>query len=191
VGLVKNIFKPMYGCCGKGTGEKPNGALRKIAIVGPPNVGKSVMFNRLTGTYVTVSNYPGTTVEVSKGKCKVGEEEFEVIDTPGMYSLLPITEEERVARTILLQEKPEVVLHIVDAKNLERMLPLALQLIEAGLPIILVLNIIDEAERIGMKINLNRLEKELKIPVTATVSTTGRGIDILKGRIEEYVRAKT
>ena len=66
-----------------------------IAIVGNPNVGKSVMFNNLTGTYVTVSNYPGTTVEVSKGKCKIGDEQFEVIDTPGMYSLFPITEEER------------------------------------------------------------------------------------------------
>ena len=190
MGLIKNIFKPMHGCCDKGTEEKPSGALRKIAIVGSPNVGKSVMFNRLTGTYATVSNYPGTTVEVSKGKCKVGEEEFEVIDTPGMYSLLPITEEERVARSILFKEKPDVVIHIVDAKNLERMLPFTLQLIEAKLPVVLALNIIDEAEHTGMKINLEPLEKELKIPVVATVSTTGRGIDILKGRIEEYARTK-
>ena len=190
MGFIKNIFKPRQGCCAKeALKEKAHGALRRIAIVGSPNVGKSVMFNRLTGAYVTVSNYPGTTVEVSKGKAKIGEEEFEVMDTPGMYSLLPITEEERVARSILLKAKPDLVIHIVDAKNLERMLPLTLQLIEAGLPVILVLNIIDEAERIGMKINLEPLEKELKIPVVATVSTTGRGIDILKGRIEEYVRA--
>jgi ferrous iron transport protein B len=148
------------------------------------------MFNRLTGIYVAVSNYPGTTVEVSRGKGRAGEKEFEVIDTPGMYSLLPVTEEERVARTILLDEKPQLVLHIVDAKNLERMLPLTLQLIEAGLGVILVLNIIDEAEHIEMKINIEHLEKELKIPVVATVSTTGRGIDILKGRIEEYVRTE-
>ncbi|MBI3991292.1 MAG: 50S ribosome-binding GTPase [Candidatus Omnitrophica bacterium] len=164
--------------------------MRKIAIVGSPNVGKSLLFNRLTGAYVTVSNYPGTTVEVSRGKSKIGEEEFEVIDTPGMYSLLPITEEERVARDILLDEKPDIVIHIVDAKNLERMLPLTLQLIEACLPVILDLNIIDEAERIGMKIKLDYLEKELKAPVVATVSTTGRGIDILKGRVEEYARAR-
>jgi len=163
--------------------------MRKIAIVGSPNVGKSLLFNRLTGIYVTVSNYPGTTVEVSRGKTKIGEEDFEVIDTPGMYSLLPITEEERVARDILLNEKPDIVVHIVDAKNLERMLPFTLQLIEACLPIILDLNIIDEAEKIGMKIKLDYLEKELKVPVVATVSTTGRGIDILKGRIEEYARA--
>lgn len=167
-----------------------NNGLRKIAIVGSPNVGKSVMFNRLTGTYVTVSNYPGTTVEVTRGKTKIGDREFEVIDTPGMYSLLPITEEENVARDILLKEKPDIVIHVVDAKNLERMLPLTLQLIEAKLPVVLVLNIIDEAEKIGMKINLRHLEKDLKVPVAATVSTTGRGIDILKGRVEEYVRTK-
>lgn len=181
-------FKSADSCCGKR--EEIGGNLNKLAIVGSPNVGKSLLFNRLTGTYATVSNYPGTTVEVTRGKTKIGENEFEVIDTPGMYSLLPITEEEKVARTILLQEKPQVVLHIVDAKNLERMLSLTLQLTEAGLPVILVLNIIDEAERMGMKINLAHLEKELRIPVVATASTTGRGIDVLKGRVEEYVRAK-
>ncbi len=164
--------------------------MKKIAIVGSPNVGKSLLFNRLTGVYVTVSNYPGTTVEVTRGKCKIGEDEFEVIDTPGMYSLSPITEEESVARRILLDEKPDIVIHVIDAKNLERMLVFVLQLIEAKLPVILVLNIIDEAEKLGMKINLGYLEKELKVPVVATVSTTGRGIDILKGKAEEYVRAK-
>lgn len=182
-------FKSTGSCCGKKE-EAIGDNLSKIAIVGSPNVGKSVMFNRLTGTYVTVSNYPGTTVEVTRGKTKIGEREFEVIDTPGMYSLLPITEEERVARNILIEEKPDIVIHIIDAKNLERMLPLTLQLIEAKLPVVLVLNIIDEAEKIGMKINLQHLEKDLKVPVAATVSTTGRGIDILKGRIEEYVRTK-
>lgn len=161
---------------------------KKIIIVGSPNVGKSVMFNRFTGAYATVSNYPGTTVEVSRGKTKIGEQEFEVIDTPGMYSLLPISEEERVARRILTNERPDIVIYIIDAKNLERMLPLCLQLIEAGLPLIMVLNIIDEAEVIGMRINVQHLEKRLKIPVVPTVSTTGRGIDVLRGRIEEYVR---
>lgn len=176
-------------CCGK----KENiihDNLRKIAIVGSPNVGKSLLFNRLTGMYAAVSNYPGTTVEVFRGKTRIGAEEFEVTDTPGMYSLLPITEEERVARSILLEEKPDIVIHVIDARNLERMLPLTLQLIEAQLPVVLVLNIIDEAEKAGMKINLEHIEKQLKVPVAATVSTTGRGIDMLKGRIEEYVRAK-
>lgn len=103
---------------------------RKIAIVGNPNVGKSALFNALTKRYVTVSNYPGTTVEVSCGLCKINGVEYEIIDTPGMYSLLPITEEEKVTRRILIDEKPAVVVHVVDAKNLERMLspPLNLRL---------------------------------------------------------------
>ncbi len=162
--------------------------MRKIAIVGSPNVGKSVMFNNLTGSYATVSNYPGTTVEVSKGKGKIGNEEFEIIDTPGMYSLLPITEEEKVARSILLNEDPCVILHIIDAKNLERMLSLTLQLLEAGLLVILVLNIIDEARNFGISIDIAHLEKELNIPVVGTVSTTQEGLDILRGKIEEHVK---
>jgi ferrous iron transport protein B len=158
-----------------------------LVIVGSPNVGKSVMFNNLTGAYVIVSNYPGTTVEVSRGKGKIGPDDFEIIDTPGMYSLLPITEEERVARSVLLEEHPEVVLHMVDAKNLERMLPLTIQLIEASLPVILVLNMMDEVKKTGKKIKVERLEEELNIPVIPTVSTTGMGLDSLKRRIGDYV----
>ena len=112
-----------------------------ITIVGSPNVGKSVLFNILTGLYATVSNYPGTTVEVTRGKGRIGSGEAGIMDTPGMYSLLPITEEERVARGILLSEQPEAVLHVIDAKNIERMLPMTLQLIEAGLPLVLVVKL--------------------------------------------------
>ncbi|MEW6170883.1 MAG: FeoB small GTPase domain-containing protein [Candidatus Omnitrophota bacterium] len=161
--------------------------MRKIAIVGSPNVGKSVLFNDLTGSYAMVSNYPGTTVEVSRGKARIGQEEFEIIDTPGMYSLMPLTEEESVARKILLEEDPCIILHVIDTKNIERMLPLTLQILESGLRVILVLNIIDEARALGINIDLVYLEKELNIPVVATVSTTLEGIDILKGKIEEYV----
>lgn len=164
--------------------------MRKIAIVGSPNVGKSVLFNNLTGSYAVVSNYPGTTVEVSRGKAKIGEEDFEVIDTPGMYSLFSITEEEKVSRTILWEEKPVVILHVIDARNLERMLPLTLQLLEAGMPVILVLNIMDEAKKQGIAIDSRRLEKELSLPVVEAVSTTGKGMDVLRGKIEEYVRTK-
>ncbi|MDI6871191.1 MAG: ferrous iron transport protein B [Bacillota bacterium] len=153
----------------------------KVVIVGNPNVGKSVIFNYLTGAYVTVSNYPGTTVEVSRGKCRISGVEFEVVDTPGMYSLLPITEEERVARHILLSEHPELVLHVVDARNLDRMLPLTLQLIEAGLPVALVVNVLDEAERAGIALDLGGLSARLGIPVVGTVAATGRGMkDLLR-----------
>lgn len=157
--------------------------LHKIALVGSPNVGKSVIFNNLTGLYATISNYPGTTVEVSRGKTKIGEEEFEVIDTPGMYSILSITDDERVARLLLLKEKPAVVLHIIDAKNLERMLPQTLQLMETGLKIILVLNIMDEAEDMGIKIDVERLETHLGIPVVVTVATEGLGMEELKQKV--------
>ncbi len=151
-------------------------------------MGKSVMFHKLSGTYATVSNYPGTTVEVVRGKGKIGDEEFEIIDTPGMYSMLTLSEEERVARSIILNEEPCVILNIIDAKNLERLLPLTLQLLEAGLPVILVLNIIDEAKDLGINIDIGQLERELNIPVAATVSTTGDGLDILKGKIESHVK---
>ena len=160
---------------------------KKVAIVGNPNVGKSVIFNSLTGAYVTVSNYPGTTVNVSRGKAKIEGEEFEIVDTPGMYSLMPITEEERVARSILLEEKPEVVLHVVDAKNLERMLPFTLQLIEAKLPVILELNMMDETKAAGIEVDIKQLEQELGIPVAATVATTGQGIKALRRTLVEYV----
>ena len=174
------------GCHGEGLSIQRDG-FRKVIIVGSPNVGKSVVFNSLTGAYVTVSNYPGTTVDVSRGKAKIENEEFEIVDTPGMYSLLPITEEEQVARSILLAEKPEVILQVVDAKNLERMLPLTLQFIEAGLPTILELNMMDETEMAGIKIDVKQLEKELGIPVVATVATTGHGMETLRRRLAEYV----
>ena len=160
--------------------------IKKIAIVGSPNVGKSVLFNILTKSYVSVSNYPGTTVEVSRGRANINGKQYEVIDTPGMYSFLPITEEEGVARRILIKDGPDIVIHVIDAKNLERMLPLTLQLIEAGLYIILVLNIMDEAKKEGVIINSAGLEKELGIPVVETVSTIGKGIDDLKKRIGLY-----
>lgn len=160
-------------------------SVRKIAIVGNPNVGKSVLFNALTRQYATVSNYPGTTVEVSRARMRLDGLECEVIDTPGMYSLLSMTEEEKVARNILIEEKPDIVIHVVDAKNLGRMLLLTLQFIEADLNVILALNIMDEAEKEGVLIDVDLLQKELNIPVAPTVSTTGKGIEDLKRKIIE------
>ena len=164
--------------------------IRKILMVGNPNVGKSALFNRLTGSYVIVSNYPGTTVAVSSGKMRHEGVEYSVVDTPGMYTLFPITEEERVARRMLMEDKHDVILHVVDAKNLPRMLPFTVQLIEAGLPVILVLNIMDEARKTGLTIDNEALEEKLGIPVIPTVSIFGEGIRKLKETISSYPHPK-
>ncbi len=110
-----------------------------------------------------------------------------VVDTPGMYSLLPITEEEKVARDLLLSESFALAIHVVDAKNLGRMLPLTFQLIEAALPILLAVNMIDEAQQLGLEIKSEYLARELGIPVVTMAATQGWGVNELKGRIGEYV----
>jgi ferrous iron transport protein B len=163
---------------------------KKVALVGNPNVGKSVLFNALTGAYVTVSNYPGTSVEVARGTVLVNGVQCEVIDTPGMYSILPITEEERVAREILLHESPDVVVHVLDARNLERMLAMTLQLIEAGLPVILVVNIMDEAERMGLTIDLPLLQEKLGVPVIGASAAKKMGLPELREAIVSYDRKR-
>ncbi len=168
--------------------DAPCGA-RKVALVGNPNVGKSVLFNALTGAYVTVSNYPGTSVEVARGTAVIGGESFEIIDTPGMYSLLPITEEERVARRILLEDSPDMVIHVVDARNLERMLAMTMQLVEAGLPVILVVNIMDEAERLGIAIDIPLLAKRLGISVIGAAVARKRGPSEIRESISCFKRS--
>ena len=163
--------------------------LPRIALVGMPNVGKSVLFNALTGTYVTVSNYPGTTVEVSRGEMTLGDLKITVIDTPGMYSLLPITEEERVARDLLFNTHLDAVIHVIDAKSLSRMLPLTFQLLEVNLSVILAINMIDETERLGIQIHGEFLEEMLKIPVAMMSATLNTGVQELKRRIALYVQS--
>ncbi len=166
--------------------SESSSALPKVILVGHPNVGKSVLFNALTGAYATVSNYPGTSVEISSGNCLIHEQRYEILDTPGMYSLMPITEEERIGRQILLNEGPHVVVHVIDARNIERMLPMTLQLVEAGLPIILVVNILDEAERLGMKLDLELLQQRLGVPVIGAVMKRKIGLEELFATIRDY-----
>lgn len=175
-------FFKKKGSCHQAATVAASGA-KKVALVGNPNVGKSVLFNALTGAYVTVSNYPGTSVEVSRGSTAINGEEFEIIDTPGMYSILPITEEERVAREILLTERPHLVLHVLDARNLERMLPMTLQLIEAELPVVLVVNIMDEAARMGLEIDIPLLSQRLGIPVIGAATAKKIGVPEIKAAI--------
>lgn len=160
--------------------------LKKIALVGNPNVGKSALFNALTGASATVSNYPGTTVTLTRGTTSFDGTTVEVIDTPGMYSFLSITEEERVARSILIDENPDIVLNVADARNIKRMLVLTLELIEAGLPVVLVLNMMDEAESAGIAIDLESLRRQLGVKVVATVATKKTGIDALRKLIANH-----
>ncbi|MEJ2420604.1 MAG: ferrous iron transport protein B [Acidobacteriota bacterium] len=167
-------------------GKTGKAGAKRIFLVGSPNVGKSVLFNALTGTYAVVSNYPGTTVEVSRGKFSFQELSAEVIDTPGMYSLHPITEEERVARDILLQDEGPII-HVVDAKNLPRMLPMTLELSQLGRPLVLVCNLMDEASRLGVRVDTAALQEELGIPVIAMIATRGEGLLDLKKLLAEGV----
>ncbi|NOZ03149.1 MAG: ferrous iron transport protein B [FCB group bacterium] len=166
-----------------GTTDEIIAGSKRVILVGNPNVGKSVVFGNLTGNYVTVSNYPGTTVEVTRGNGRIEEKNIGIIDTPGMYSFLPITEEESVARAILLNEDSDAVIHVADAKSLERTLHLTLQLMETGLPLILNLNLMDEADRLGIKIDLEKLQSKLGIPVVATIATENKGMDNLRRAI--------
>ena len=183
------LFKKKSSCHTATAGAPAKG--KKVALVGNPNVGKSVLFNALTGSYVTVSNYPGTSVEVSRGSASICGETFEIVDTPGMYALLPITEEERVAREILLNESPNLVIHVVDARNLERMLAMTLQLIEAQLPVILVVNIMDEAERMGLELELPLLREKLGIPVIGAATAKKRGLAEIRKAISDGLVAGT
>ncbi|MCQ6963180.1 iron transporter FeoB [Methanolobus chelungpuianus] len=171
-------------CCNLENTSQSN--LERIVLIGNPNVGKSVIFNHFSDSYAVVSNYPGTTVAVSTGKGKLCGKEYEIIDTPGMYSLQPITDEERVSQNYLFDNKVFVYLHVIDAKNLQRMLPLTLQLIDAAVPLILVLNMMDEARNKGIRINAARLEQKLGIPVVCTTSITGEGMDKLEEAISTY-----
>src|SRR3989338_7280289 len=152
----KNSKKQSKSC--HGSLNEDVAGLRKIALVGNPNVGKSALFNRLSKTYVVVSNYPGTTVSMDTGKAAIEGEENGIIDTPGMYSLSSITGEEKVARDVLLEQHPSIILYVIDAKNIGRMLHLAIELIEADLPVILVLNMMDEADEKRLRIDIPALE---------------------------------
>lgn len=155
----------------------------KIALFGNPNVGKSVIFGFLTGRYVSVSNYPGTTVEISYGHTTVDGRRIDVMDTPGINSLVPMSEDERVSRDILLTEKIDAVVQVADAKNIRRTLLLSLQLAEMGIPLLLDLNMEDELEGRGVSIDKERLAALLGVPVLGTVAIRKKGLRELKKRM--------
>jgi ferrous iron transport protein B len=156
----------------------------KVILVGNPNVGKSVVFGYLTGRYVTVSNYPGTTVEITRGEASARGGTVEVLDTPGVYSLLPMSEDERVTRDILMAEPGARVIQVCDAKNMRRSLMITLQLAEMGVPLVLAVNMADEARDRGVMPRLEELEKRIGVPAIPTVAVRKKGIDRLMGLVE-------
>ncbi len=160
--------------------EKIISGIQRIVLVGNPNVGKSVIFGFLTGKYVTVSNYPGTTVEISQGNINLEGNRFLVIDTPGVNNLIPMSEDEKVTRDILLSERPFAVIQVADSKNLKRTLMITLQLSEMGLPLVLDLNMEDEAMDRGVQIDKERLRELLGIDVVGTVAPRRKGVKELK-----------
>jgi len=146
----------------------------KVLLMGNPNVGKSVIFSKLTGTSVTASNYPGTTVEYTEGQMRYEGEDVEIIDVPGTYTLDPTNQAEEVAVDMI--EKGDLIINVVDATNLERHLNLTLQLLERDIPVIVALNLWDETKHKGIDINLEKLRKELGVPVIPTVAIKSKGI---------------
>ena len=155
----------------------------RILLMGNPNVGKSVVFSRLTGIRVVASNYPGTTVGFTKGSMILRGEEVEVVDVPGTYSLEPTNKAEEVAEQLL--QSGDLVINVVNATNLERNLYLTLELIERDIPVIVELNMWDEARHKGIKIDVMKLEAALGVPVVPTVALSGEGIATLVNRLPE------
>ncbi|MBS0511955.1 MAG: ferrous iron transport protein B [Proteobacteria bacterium] len=161
-------------------------ALRTLALVGHPNVGKSVLFHRLTGTYVNVSNYPGTTVEVARATPRF-DREASLLDTPGVLALPSRSDDERATMRALLHEDMRVIIQVGDAKNLRRTLNLTALLAELGVPMVLALNMADEARARGVTVDAAALAEALGVPVVATVATGGEGVTPLT---EALTRAK-
>ena len=160
-----------------------------IILVGNPNVGKSAIFGALTGRYVTVSNYPGTTVELTRGHLELDGLRVPVVDTPGTNSLNPSSDDERVTRDVLLSSDPRAVLVVGDAKNIERTLCLALQIAEMELPQVLALNMWDESTERGLDIDVVALGRTLGIDVVPTVAIRRLGLDALRTALSAPRRA--
>jgi len=162
--------------------------MKKIFLIGNPNVGKSALFSRLTGVHVVASNYPGTTVEYCKGNLRMNGQKTEVIDIPGTYSFQPTSKAEEVATSMMdqaLSNNDSIFINVVDATNLERNLNLTLQLLRKKIPIIVALNFWDETKHVGVHIDVDKLEKLLNVPVTTTSAISGQGIKRLVSRLSE------
>ena len=151
--------------------------MKRLAIVGLPNTGKSTFFNRLTGASAKVGNWPGITVELYSARIILGADAVEVVDLPGIYNLHGFSEDEKVARRFLEQTPLHLIAVIVNATQLDRQLGLALQAKELGIPMVLLVNMQDEARRLGIAIDRDRLEAELDTPVVMMSAKHGPGVD--------------
>jgi len=158
-------------------------SVKKIAIIGLPNTGKSQVFNNLTGEYTVVANYPFTTVEMKKTICKIRGKTYEVIDSPGLHCLYIHSEEELMVRDMLLKEKPDIVIQCIDANQLKQSLMLTADLLELGIPMVISLNAIDETARKGIWIDSEKLSQLLGVPVVESVAISGIGTEELKNAI--------
>ncbi|NLW86281.1 MAG: ferrous iron transport protein B [Planctomycetes bacterium] len=166
-----------------------SGAPLTIALAGNPNSGKTTIFNALTGGRQHVGNYPGVTVEKKEGACRYGDARLRVVDLPGTYSLTAYSAEEIVARDFLINDKPDVVIDILDAGNLERNLYLAVQIMELGAPLVLALNMADVARQRGLEFNLDLLGKLLAVRIIPTVGHKGKGkTELLDAAVEMAFR---
>ena len=150
-----------------------------VAVAGNPNSGKSTLINAIAGTRLHVGNWPGVTVEKKSAIFEYEGRKIKLIDLPGTYSMSPYTQEEIIARDYLVHEKPDVIIDVVDATNLERNLYLTIQLLELGIPVVIALNIYDEAEKKGYSIDINAMEKMLGVRIIPTIATKKSGLDDL------------
>ncbi len=166
-----------------------NQDMKKVLLMGNPNVGKSVIFSRLTGVHVIASNYPGTTIGYTKGFMQLEGERVEVIDVPGTYTLEPTSEAEEIALKML--DTGDLVINVVDATNLERNLYLTFQLLERKIPMIVALNMWDDTEHCGIKIDLDKLRAILGVPIVPTVAVSGQGIKELVESIPDAISPDT
>ena len=148
----------------------------RFALVGNPNCGKTTLFNEITGSTQYVGNWPGVTIEKKEGRARRAQEDVRIVDLPGIYSLSPYSMEEIVARDYIIDEKPDVVINILDATNIERNLYLTTQLMELEIPVVVALNMMDAVEAKGDKINIELLSGELKTPVMPLTASKGRGV---------------
>lgn len=161
------------------SGTAPKGQ-RTIVILGLPNTGKSQLFGRLTGAYSLTANYPRTTIEEKRVTCRINQESFEVIDTPELHCLYIHSEEELVVRDLLYRERPDILIQVINATQLKQSLTLTSDLLDLGIPLVVCLNVMDEAKKKGMRISSRSLEEKLGVPVVETIATEGSGIRELR-----------